>query len=120
MALLLGGDYALDEDALIKHFLALPVFLLTGTDLKVFSQLGDRVADSIARIILIDDPMSDDMLQRVLLAVKASLKYTTDIARPIDRQPVRSIRLLEALLNATNSNQQRGSIAAVIHELKGA
>jgi hypothetical protein len=103
----------LDEDAYIKHFLALPVFLLTGTDLKVFSHLGDRVAGSIARVTSINGPMSDDMLQRVLLAVKASLKYATGITRP-----TQSIQLLETLLNATNSDLQRGAIAAAIQELK--
>jgi hypothetical protein len=85
----------------LRRYLSRPGFHIKGTDLRVFSAMGDRVAGGLIELIGTRDQFSDVELQMILAAVKASLEYPEDIQFERDRRPEASVRLLERLLGGT-------------------
>ena len=101
----------------IRNYLRRPHFLLTGTDLRVFSAMGDRFARHISATMELSRPLGDPQLQAILAAVYASVEYPQDVRQEEDREPSESVRLLKVLLTSASSDQKT-SIETTLRKIK--
>lgn len=106
-----------DQIEYLRNYLARPCFIFSGTDLKVFSRMGDRVADSISRILDPSEALDNTELKKVLAAVSASLEYPDDIANDAGRIPGATQRLLRTRLMLSKCPEQHARIQAAIEKM---
>lgn len=104
--------------AVIHSYLKRSFFLLTGTLLKTFSRLGDRVAVSI--MMCLDDKAINDpeTARRIAVALDITFKEPTGFVCEIDAQPVFSIFYLERTLRLCSHQESRRLIEEQLTKLK--
>ena len=113
------GPQDSDYTEYVRNYLGRPYFRIGGTDIKILSTMGDR----FARVVLeaLDEPNLNEgsFLQKVLAAVRVSHQYIDNIQDDSDRVPVKSVELLNALLDRVDSDDQKARIQATLQIIIG-
>ncbi|HVW84713.1 MAG TPA: hypothetical protein VHB50_08525 [Bryobacteraceae bacterium] len=104
--------------AYVRMYLNRPGFHLTGTDLRVFSAMGDRVAASISAELNPAKLREQFFLQKVLAAVCASLECPDNVESKADRIPIATRALLRDLMADAGSNDERSRIRAAMDTIE--
>jgi hypothetical protein len=103
---------------LIRKYLDVPVFKVTGAHLKLFPHLGDSLAISILKVLYPSQTVDDLKLKKILTALSLAFEHRDVIISASDRVPAVSLCLLEALLARPYSLEQKDSIRSVIARLR--
>jgi hypothetical protein len=105
--------------AYVRSYLERPAFLLTGQDLRVFSQMGDRVAAAILKVLFPNWPSDETMERRILAAVHASLNFSSALENS-DRIPGVTFCLLRHMMATTEFQEHRDSISKLVESIRRA
>jgi hypothetical protein len=104
--------------AYVRMYLNRSGFHLTGTDLRVFSAMGDRVAAFISAELNPARLREQFFLQKVLTAVCASLEYPDNVENKADRIPTATLALLQGLMAGDASDDDRLRIRAAMDTIE--
>jgi hypothetical protein len=105
--------------AYVKSYLERPGLLITGQDLRVFSQMGDRVAAAILKVLFPNLPVDEAMENKILAAIHASLNFSS-VLENCDRIPGVTLCLLGHIMATTESQEHRDSIAKLVELMRRA
>jgi hypothetical protein len=103
--------------AYVRSYLERPALLITGQDLRVFSQMGDRVAAAILKVLFPNRPVDETMEGKILAAVHASLNFSSALEN-CDRIPGVTFCLLRHLMATTKSEEHRHSISELMEAIR--
>jgi hypothetical protein len=108
------GEY-LDRN--IKSWLERPGYSLSGTQLKLFSTAGDRVAVAALRALYPLRQLDDVRLGKILAAVSNAFQYPEMIQSEMDRVPAVTMCVLEMLANHVSLSEQKKNVQLVMDEI---
>ena len=96
-----------DYSDYVRSYLARPMFLMTGGDLRVFSMLGDRTAVGLIKALYPDWQLDVLLLQKIVNAMGAALEYPAHIERVSDRVPAVTDCLLQVLMEKARTPEEK-------------
>jgi hypothetical protein len=105
--------------AYVRSYLERPAILITGQDLRVFSQMGDRVAAAILKVLFPNRPVDQTMEGKILAAVHASLNFSSTLENS-DRILGVTFCLLRQMMSTTESQEHRDTISKLVELIRGA
>ena len=104
--------------AAVRSYLLRDFFMLTGTLLKTFGRLGDRLAASVLMCVDWAQLSDPEMAKRIAIALSAAFAESEGKSCRADRVPALSINLLERLLVEVRDPEPRRLVGEALVKLK--
>lgn len=103
---------------LVRMYLTVRHFYVTGTQLKTFARLGDRLAASILLAVDESHLSQPETANRVARAISSAFADEGGKTCPEDRLPFLSIYLLEKILVSLQDGEARRKVIETLVKLK--